>query len=168
MRLWSIHPKYLDAKGLVALWREGLLAQKVLLNLTKGYTNHPQLKRFKETVSPLESITAYLLGIIAESDKRGYSFDKCKIHKKHVRAVITVTLGQVSYEFDHLLAKLEIRDPGLYQKLLQVKEINAHPLFKIVDGPVESWEKRIKKNTGSVQKTGTMCGFEALTQPGEG
>ncbi|WP_368086417.1 pyrimidine dimer DNA glycosylase/endonuclease V [Nitrosomonas sp. Nm34] len=26
MRLWSIHPKYLDAKGLLALWREGLQA----------------------------------------------------------------------------------------------------------------------------------------------
>ncbi|MDI3502728.1 MAG: hypothetical protein PWR13_285 [Archaeoglobi archaeon] len=28
MRLWSIHSKYLDAKGLVAVWREGLLAKK--------------------------------------------------------------------------------------------------------------------------------------------
>jgi len=25
MRLWTLHPKYLDARGLVALWREGLL-----------------------------------------------------------------------------------------------------------------------------------------------
>lgn len=30
MRLWTLHPKYLDTKGLVALWREALLAQKVL------------------------------------------------------------------------------------------------------------------------------------------
>lgn len=30
MRLWSLHPSYLDAVGLVALWREGLLARKVL------------------------------------------------------------------------------------------------------------------------------------------
>jgi hypothetical protein len=30
MRLWSLHPRYLDAKGLQAVWREGLLAKKVL------------------------------------------------------------------------------------------------------------------------------------------
>jgi len=30
MRLWTIHPKYLDRQGLLALWREALLAQKVL------------------------------------------------------------------------------------------------------------------------------------------
>ena len=41
MKLWSIHPKYLDAKGLVALWREALLAQKVLDGKTEGYKNHP-------------------------------------------------------------------------------------------------------------------------------
>lgn len=37
MRIWSLHPSYLDAKGLVALWRETLLAQKVLLGATVGY-----------------------------------------------------------------------------------------------------------------------------------
>lgn len=37
MRLWSIHPRYLDTKGLVALWRETLLlAQAVLFGNTKG------------------------------------------------------------------------------------------------------------------------------------
>jgi hypothetical protein len=30
MRLWSLHPEYLDANGLVALWREALLAQAFL------------------------------------------------------------------------------------------------------------------------------------------
>ena len=43
MRLWSLHPKYLDKLGLLGLWRESLLAQKVLLGKTKGYKNHPQL-----------------------------------------------------------------------------------------------------------------------------
>jgi hypothetical protein len=36
MRLWTLHPKYLDARGLVALWREALLAQKVLRGATRG------------------------------------------------------------------------------------------------------------------------------------
>ena len=43
MRLWSIHPRYLDSMGLVALWREALLAQAVLRGETKGYKFHPQL-----------------------------------------------------------------------------------------------------------------------------
>ena len=49
MRLWSVHPKYLDSKGLVALWREALLAKQVLEGGTKGYRNHPQLDRFKKS-----------------------------------------------------------------------------------------------------------------------
>ena len=39
MRLWSLRPKYLDSQGLVALWREGLLAQAVLRGKTRGYRN---------------------------------------------------------------------------------------------------------------------------------
>ena len=63
MRLWSLHPKYLDTKGLLALWREGLLAQKVLAGKTKGYKNHPQLDRFKAHGSPRKAIGRYLLDI---------------------------------------------------------------------------------------------------------
>jgi hypothetical protein len=43
MRLWSLHPQYLDPQGLVALWREALLAQAVLRGKTRGYKHHPQL-----------------------------------------------------------------------------------------------------------------------------
>jgi hypothetical protein len=46
MRLWSVHPRYLDRQGLTAAWREALLAQKVLTGTTRGYRNHPQLVRF--------------------------------------------------------------------------------------------------------------------------
>ena len=37
MRLWTIHPRYLDSRGLVALWRESLLARAVLRSQTRGY-----------------------------------------------------------------------------------------------------------------------------------
>nr|WP_253280607.1 pyrimidine dimer DNA glycosylase/endonuclease V [Arcanobacterium phocae] len=47
MRLWSIRPSQLDRAALIAGWREGLLAQKVLAGLTKGYRHHPQLERFR-------------------------------------------------------------------------------------------------------------------------
>ena len=46
MRLWSVHPRYLDTAGLTACWREALLAQKVLTGATRGYRRHPQLERF--------------------------------------------------------------------------------------------------------------------------
>jgi hypothetical protein len=45
MRLWSLHPKYLDAKGLVAVWR--LLAKKVSKEKQKD-TKSLELIRFKE------------------------------------------------------------------------------------------------------------------------
>ncbi|MGP1680491.1 MAG: pyrimidine dimer DNA glycosylase/endonuclease V [Giesbergeria sp.] len=47
MRLWSLHPQYLDSKALVALRREGLLAQAVLAGLTRGDPSSRQ--RFMQT-----------------------------------------------------------------------------------------------------------------------
>lgn len=141
MRLWSLHPKYLDAKGLVALWREALLAQKVLQGMTKGYKNHPQLTRFKCTDNPLAAIAAYLRGVSAEADKRGYHFDKTKILADTTPSIIPVTNGQLTYEFQHLLAKLKTREPHLYIQLKTVGHITVHPLFSEVNGPVEDWEK---------------------------
>lgn len=141
MRLWSVHPKYLDAKGLVALWREGLLAQKVLLGVTKGYTNHPQLERFKATNDPLDAIGSYLSAVADEADRRGYRFNRDKIVKKHFGDMLLVTTGQVAYEFGHLLAKLEVRDPDRYGRLKGLVEIELHPLFEAVEGDIEVWEK---------------------------
>ena len=70
MRLWSLHPKYLDTKGLVALWREGLLARKVLQGQTRGYKYHPQLERFKNHNKPVNAIDTYLLHVYNESVNR--------------------------------------------------------------------------------------------------
>ncbi len=82
MRLWTIHPGYLDRKGLVALWREGLLAQSVLLGNTKGYKNYPQLTRFKNTDNPIGAIGNYLSAVVDEADKRGHNFNRDKIINK--------------------------------------------------------------------------------------
>jgi len=79
MRLWSIHPKYLDTKGLVAVWREALLAKNVLKNKTKSYKNHPQLKRFKN--KPITIINSYLKTIYDEAKNRNYNFNKNKVGK---------------------------------------------------------------------------------------
>lgn len=140
MRLWSLHPKYLDAKGLVALWRESLLAKNVLAGNTKGYKNHPQLIRFKEMECPVEAINHYLAEIWEEATKRGYKFDKSKINWNFVTQKITVTDGQVRYEFDHLLRKLEIRDTEGFHKLKNLKQIETAKMFEIIQGEIEKWE----------------------------
>ena len=141
MRLWSLHPKYLDAKGLVACWREGLLARKVLLGLTRGYRNHPQLERFRSSAEPLASIDYYLSAICDEAGVRGYRFDLTKIGKLGVRPLLPVTMGQLFYEFAHLRDKLETRDQSRFNALSDIDIPLAHPLFSVVDGDVESWER---------------------------
>lgn len=140
MRLWSIHPGYLDSKGLVALWREGLLAQNVLLGKTKGYKNHPQLKRFKSTGNAEVAICSYLSCVADEADNRAYNFNRAKIVQNTKCELMLVTEGQLNYEFKHLLNKLKVRDPSRYEELQLIKKIKTHPLFTQVDGGIEEWE----------------------------
>lgn len=141
MRLWTVHPRYLDAKGLVALWREGLLAKAVLEGKTKGYRRHPQLLRFREQRRPLPFLCEYLRCILREAHARGYEFDASKLPRREI-AVATVpeSRGQLEYEWLHLLAKLEHRDPERFERLRALKRPHAHPLFRIVPGGIQSWE----------------------------
>ena len=140
MRIWSIHPKYLDAKGLVALWRETLLAKNVLEDKTKGYRNHPQLNRFKKCSQPLHAINYYLSVVYNEAEERGFVFDRNKIDWSFEPCKINVTKGQVDYEIQHLKNKLQQRDPGRLKKIITVKSYQTHPLFKTVKGDIEDWE----------------------------
>lgn len=140
MRLWSLHPKYLDARGLVALWREALLAQAVLAGQTIGYTRHPQLIRFRDSASPLDSIAAYLHAVHAEGTWRGYRFDATKLPTVGRVEAIVVTQGQVIYECAHLAAKLRVRAPSWLARLEPVSGPEAHPLFRVVAGAVADWE----------------------------
>ncbi len=140
MRLWSLHPKHLDTKGLVAVWREGLLAKKVLEGKTKGYRNHPQLIRFKQHLHPLKALNYYLLIVQEEATKRGYSFDKTKISSGTCLHTIPLTKGQFSYEQTHLQKKLIVRDMEKSNENKQTKW-KPHPLFTLVKGTIEFWEK---------------------------
>lgn len=144
MRLWSLHPHYLDKTGLVALWRESLLAQKVLRGATKGYRNHPQLKRFRNHPRPLRAIAYYLIETWEEGRRRGYNFNKGKIGEARIRDMkkIPVTNGQLRYELTWLCGKMQRRDPVRYQQLLAVLEIECHPSFQVVEGDIEEWEKK--------------------------
>lgn len=141
MRLWTFHPKYLDARGLVALWREALLAQAVLQGRTRGYTRHPQLVRFRRARAPVGSIAEYLKAVHAEGVARGYAFDAGKIARGGRGEAIAATRGQLDYELSCLLGKLRHRDPKRYDALKRTRRIESHPLFRIVPGGVEDWEK---------------------------
>ena len=142
MRLWCLHPGYLDAKGLLSLWREGLLARKVLLHQTKGYKHHPQLDRFRANSQPVAVIDCYLWYVYSEAVRRGYHFYAGKLGPKHRCLRIPVTDGQLKYELNHLKTKLKSRDLSGYRKIRTVKKPKAHPLFKVVEGDIESWERR--------------------------
>jgi hypothetical protein len=144
LRLWSVHPKYLDTAGLVALWREALLAQKVLKGETRGYKNHPQLVRFRNHPEPLKAIADYLTEVWKESQRRGFDFDKKKIGPRKGIQKITVTRGQLVYEIDLLCHKTSKRSPDRCRELLSTSKVEPHPIFKVVAGEVEKWEK-VKK-----------------------
>lgn len=143
MRLWTVHPRHLDAKGLVALWREALLAKHVLQGRTKGYKHHPQLARFRAHPKPIAAINAYLADLFAEATARGYSFDRSKFRAPAKGAVarIAETRGQLAYEWAHLLKKLRVRDAARFNAARAVKRPSAHPLFRIVAGGVRDWER---------------------------
>jgi hypothetical protein len=145
MRLWSLHPSYLDSKGLVALWREGLLAKAVLSGETRGYKNHPQLGRFKSQLNPQAAINAYLWQVYGEAERRGYHFDVGKIDATRRCPKIRVTEGQIRYEWSHLQNKLLRRDPARHERSAAVTDIQPHPLMNIVPGDIEDWERQIVK-----------------------
>ena len=141
MRLWTIHPRFLDTKGLVALWREGLLAKAVLEGKTQGYRQHPQLIRFRRHNQPLEALGEYLRCVLVESQNRSYHFDATKISFKAFAVdPIEESQGQIEYEWQHLLNKVSVRDPGWFRRLSDVKHPEPHPLFIIIPGGIRSWE----------------------------
>ena len=139
MRLWSLHPSLLDSKGLVALWREGLLAQKVLLGQTTGYRFHPQLQRFRETRNPVAAIGTYLWAVVDEATARGYRFDSTKIASQRRAPSMPVTRGQLDFERRHLARKLKLRDPARLKKL-RTRSLKAHPMLRVVAGGIAPWE----------------------------
>lgn len=144
MRIWSVHPRHLDRQGLIACWRETLLAQAVLDGRTKGYIRHPQLLRFREGAAgaePVDLIGAYLTGLADEADQRGYRFDRARIVREHAPTPrLAVTDGQLAYEWAHLGAKLERRSPDDARRW-QGAAPDPHPLFSVVPGPIADWER---------------------------
>jgi len=141
MRLWSLHPRYLDPQGLVALWREALLARAVLRGATNGYRHHPQLERFRSHASPRYAISAYLDAAHTEAALRGYAFDRTKVGRVRSVETIVVTRGQIEYEWEHLLRKLSARSPAQYRRWRSLRSPECHPLLRRRAGGIEEWER---------------------------
>lgn len=140
MRLWSIHPRFLDRQGLTAAWREALLAQTVIGRSSGGYSNHPQLQRFRCCLHPDAAVGTFLAAIASEADARGYNFNRSKIVNTGPVDLIPVTVGQVGYEWEFLLSKLRLRSPEMCE-LFEHAKPEVHPLFTVVPGGIESWER---------------------------
>jgi hypothetical protein len=141
MRIWTVHPKYLDGRGLVAVWREALLARAVLRGNTRGYRQHPQLARFRSERRPVACLNTYLRAIYHEAARRGYRFDRRKLGRAPGHHQIAVTTGQLAFEWCHLKRKLRARSPAAYRALRSERGPAAHPLFIVADGPVSAWER---------------------------
>jgi Pyrimidine dimer DNA glycosylase len=140
MRIWSVHPKYLDTKGLGGCWRETLLAKAVFEGKTKGYTKHPQLNRFRETSDPVKYISTYLSVVHAEAKNRGFNYDGSKVGEVADVKPIAVTKGQLEYEWHHLVNKLKKRSPEWLAKIPPADLPDTHPIFEVVEGGIADWE----------------------------
>ena len=144
MRLWTLHPRYLDAIALVSVWRKALLARQVLRGKTTAYRNHPQLERFQAHPSPVSAINAYLRAVYDEAQSRGYSFDATKLGQVRNKTKIRANDKQLAYEWKHLRTKLVERCP---ERARRNGKLTAHPLFRVVPGPVEEWEVGARKRS---------------------
>ncbi len=79
---------------------------------------HPQLERFRRTPRPLAWLDAYLQDVVREAHSRGYAFDRSKIDS------------------------VRVRDPARYRRMRTIAPPPVHPLFTVVAGEIESWERR--------------------------
>jgi hypothetical protein len=159
MRLWTLHPSHLDVKGLVALWREALLAKAIVLGRTKGYRHHPQLDRFLRARDPVAMVNSYLAGVLEEARRRGYRFDARKARGCRLARRVREHRGQLAYEWTHLLRKLRGRDPLAWRHARRLGGPTAHPMFTIVPGPIRTWERpRVAGRVTSSSASGTSRG----------
>ena len=141
MRLWSIHPRYLDPPGLGGLWREALLAQGIVIGRTTAYRNHPQARRVLEQPDPWGAIHDYLVGVWEEGDRRGYDYKRSRILPHAGSHPMTVPRGQLEYEAALLRLKLEARNPAYLDDLPRPECVPPHPSILVVEGGIAWWER---------------------------
>uniref|UniRef100_UPI004028A1E8 pyrimidine dimer DNA glycosylase/endonuclease V n=1 Tax=Candidatus Scatocola faecipullorum TaxID=2840917 RepID=UPI004028A1E8 len=132
MSLWTVHPKYLDKQGLISLWREGLLAQKVLNGELDVKLSNPIWQQFRQAENPLKAIGSYLSFVAAEGARRGYKFSHEKIiYPNFEDYEISVRPQDLIFEMKHLRDKLKLRDREKWNETSQVEKVEAHPTFRL-------------------------------------
>lgn len=96
-----------------------------------------------------------MLKIYEEARKRSYCYNKSKIVKAAEKVEpIKITKGQILYEFHILKERVKGRDPKKYKEVLELerkgRRPKSHPLFVVIEGEVEPWEKSYwKKRSAS-------------------
>ena len=70
-----------------------------------------------------------------------FNFNSTKFRKPIVPFFLTVSEGQIIFEFEHLLFKLRGREINLYKTLKETTTIIPHPMFKTIKGNIEKWER---------------------------
>ena len=140
MRLWSLHPRYLDPQG----WSrcgETLLARKVLRGETRGYRHHPQLQRFREARDPQSAIDAYLprstprrRRAATRSTRTSSMPTRARKDPGRARATRRARMG-------HLIAQARVAQPGAHVRWRELQRPRTHPSFRVVAGGVADWER---------------------------
>ncbi|HEX7370291.1 MAG TPA: hypothetical protein VF284_08450 [Rhodanobacteraceae bacterium] len=100
-----------------------------------------RLDRFRAQRDPEAAIAAYLAHVHAEAVARDYNFAAEKVGARRQRILIPVTRGQLDYEWQHLHAKLGVRDPDRLTVIRHIRRPQCHPSFQVIAGGVEAWEK---------------------------
>jgi hypothetical protein len=67
--------------------------------------------------------------------------DSGKIYGSFTDQKIIETTGQLLYEWEHLKSKLRARNPDWISRIAQFVSPEPHPLFTIVPGDVQNWER---------------------------
>jgi len=114
MKIYLMHPSYLDSKRLVETWRSSVLIKNVLIG--KGGKNlfyNKYVCLFSRSHYPINFIIRYMIDVKAEADKRDFKFDSGLIlswsAKENRR-------WHVSMEEEQPNVKLEIKWPQLQQE----------------------------------------------------
>ena len=84
---------------------------------------------------------SYLIPLVKEAERRDYRFDRSKIHPSRQVEKISVSRGQLSYEWVHLKEKIHRRDPERYRQSADIEFPEPHPSFEIIEGDIQAWEK---------------------------
>jgi hypothetical protein len=139
MRIWTVHPRYLDVKGFVALWRETLLGMETLKKHVKcqhyiPWYKHPQLAPFKAQSDPILYISNYLYLVLEESRRRNYNFDGSKLDAIPYcenLPLIKASREVLVHEWLVCLGRYRVRSPKWFEEVKDISplEVDPHPLY---------------------------------------